>query len=294
MKKNNAASSHNCLTLGEIRIYPLSDGTVRLDGGAMFGVVPRVLWERANVPDEKNRILLGIHPILIKTNEKNILVETGMGTRWDEKSRVIYGIEQKETLKDSLARIGVKPGDIDMVINTHLHFDHAGGNCVESPSGALVPAFPRARYLVQKAEFKAALSPGERSRRSYREGDLMPIKEAGQLDLVDGEEDEMIEVAEGVSVFRTSGHNRGIQLVRVNGGKKTAIFLSDIMPTTTHIRYPYIAAYDLFPLDTLRIKKKIIREAAREGWILAFYHDPAIHFATVKIKNERPELSGIC
>jgi len=293
MKNKTAATPPDCLPLGDIRIYPLSDGTVRLDGGAMFGVVPRVLWERTNPPDEKNRITLGINPVLIETDGALVLVETGMGSRWDEKARAIYGMEGCGKLQKSLSRLGVAPEDIGIVINTHLHFDHAGGNCKADPSGAPVPAFPEARYLVQKAELEASGAPGERSRASYRPEDFMPIKEAGLLDLIDTAPDEETEVAPGVSVFRTSGHNKGIQLVRVDGGGRTAIFLSDIMPTTSHLRYPYIAAYDLFPLDTLAIKKKLVVEAAQKGWFLFFYHDPVVRFATVRLGEKGPELSVV-
>ncbi len=287
--KQNQGPLREFVELGDIKIFSLSDGTVRLDGGAMFGVVPRVLWEKTNPPDEKNRILLGINPILIQSGNKNILVETGMGARWDDKFHDIYAIERGRTLHKSLAILGLTPDDIDIVINTHLHFDHAGGNTVKGATGELKPAFPRARYIVQKVEMEEAKAPGERSRASYRPGDFMPVEGAGLFDLADGD----AEVSEGVFVFRTSGHNRGIQLVRVEGGGRTAIFLSDIMPTSTHIKYPFIAAYDLFPLDTLKAKKEIIKRAAEEGWFLFFYHDPITRCARVSIEGGRPLFSKI-
>jgi glyoxylase-like metal-dependent hydrolase (beta-lactamase superfamily II) len=291
-KKNN--SSSRCLELGNIKIFSLSDGTVRLDGGAMFGVVPRVLWEETNPADDKNRIRLGINPLLIQTKGKNILVETGMGKRWDEKARSIYGIEQKDTLEKSLAGLGLTTEDIDIVINTHLHFDHAGGNTVKTPDGTLAPAFPGARYVIQEQELVEAMNPGERSRASYRPGDFLPIKEAGLFELVEGDDDGTeVEVEEGVFVFCAGGHNRGIQLVRIEGGGQSALFVSDIMPTATHIKYPYIAAYDLFPLGTLRVKKELIKKAAKEGWFLLFYHDPSLRCATVALENERPLLSKV-
>ncbi len=295
MKKNKSTPPvPECLELGDIKIFSLSDGTVRFDGGAMFGVVPRVLWEKTNPPDEKNRILLGINPLLIQTGGaggKNILVETGMGDRWDDKARAMYAIRQDDTLQSSLAGLGLTPDDVDIVINTHLHFDHAGGNTIYGPSGHPKPAFPRARYIVQRDEFENAMEPGERSRASYRPADFRPVKEARLFDLVD--EAAEVEAAKGVFLFRTSGHNRGIQLVRVEGGGRTAIFLSDIVPTTTHINYPYIAAYDLFPLDTLRVKKRLIREAAEKGWFLFFYHDPLVRCATVRLEDGRPLLSRV-
>ncbi|MFQ5428420.1 MAG: MBL fold metallo-hydrolase, partial [Thermodesulfobacteriota bacterium] len=276
MKKMNESPLPPCLDLGGIKVFSLSDGRVRLDGGAMFGVVPRVLWERGNPPDEKNRILLGINPMLIQTGEdgaKNILIETGMGDRWDEKSRKIYSIKREGGLQKSLAALGLTAEDVDIVINTHLHFDHAGGNCRADPSGALTPAFPGAKYIVRQGELRCAMEPGERTRASYRPGDFLPIKDAGLFELVDSGEGDT-EVARGVTVFRTSGHNRDIQLVRIEGGGRTALFLSDIIPTAAHINYPYIAAYDLFPLVTLKVKKELIEKAAAEGWFLFFYHDP--------------------
>jgi len=294
MKNNKNNSLPGCLEIGNIKIFSLSDGTVRLDGGAMFGVVPRVLWEKSNPPDEKNRILLGINPLLIQTKGKNILVETGMGKRWNDKARAIYGIEQKNTLEKSLACLGLTSDDIDIVINTHLHFDHAGGNTAFALDGGLVPAFPRARYIVQKHELQDAINPGERSRASYRPGDFLPIKEAGLFELVDSAGDGTeIEVTEGVFVFRVGGHNRAIQLVRVEGGGQSAIFLSDIMPTATHIKYPYIAAYDLFPLDTLKIKKELIKKAAQKGWFFFFYHDSAVRCARVALEDGQPLLTKV-
>jgi len=289
MKNNGRSLIPECLELGETKIFSLSDGTVRLDGGAMFGVVPRALWEKTNPPDEKNRILLGINPMLIQRGGSNILVETGMGNRWNEKARDIYAIERGRTLHESLAGLGLTSEDIDIVINTHLHFDHAGGNTVKSPSGKLKPAFPRARYIVQKVEMQGARAPGERSRASYRPGDFLPVEEAGLFSLVEGDE----EVSEGVFVFRTGGHNSGIQLVRVEDGGRTALFLSDITPTTTHINYPYIAAYDLFPLDTLKVKKRLIEKAAVEGWFLFFYHDPLTRCARVRLEGGKPKVSKV-
>ncbi|MFQ5353877.1 MAG: MBL fold metallo-hydrolase [Thermodesulfobacteriota bacterium] len=290
MKKSNDGAAAAFLDLGGIKVYSLSDGTVRLDGGAMFGVVPRVLWEKTNPPDEKNRVLLGINPLLIQTDGKNILVETGMGERWDDKGRAMYSIDRSETLEGSLADLGLSFKDVDIVINTHLHFDHAGGNTVEGASGGLTPAFPRARYIVQEGELQCAMEPGERSRASYRPGDFSPVREAGLFDLIDGSKDET-EVVSGVFLFRTSGHNRHIQLVRIEGDNKNALFLSDIIPTAAHINYPYIAAYDLFPLDTLTVKKELISEAAANGWFLFFYHDPLVRCATVRIgERGRPQI----
>ncbi|MFQ5442465.1 MAG: MBL fold metallo-hydrolase, partial [Thermodesulfobacteriota bacterium] len=272
------------MQLGDIEILPLSDGTFRVDGGAMFGVVPKALWEKTNPPDGANRILLELNTLLIRTENKNILVETGMGERGGEKFQSIYSMDRTVNLKKSLSGAGLKEEDIDIVINTHLHFDHAGGNTATGLDGALRPAFPKARYIVQKGEFERALRPDELTKGSYRAGDFMPIKEAGLLELVEGDK----EIAEGVSVIRAPGHTRDIQLVRVDSGGKTALFLSDAIPMTAHLKYPYIAGYDLYPLDTLRTKKEIIREAAAGRWLLFFYHDPAAIAGYVSLRDGSP------
>lgn len=219
------------MKLGSIDIFSVSDGEFRLDGGAMFGVVPRAIWEKTNPPDEKNRVTLGLNPLLVRTSEANILVDTGIGGKGDEKFNSTYGVDRKKTLKGSLKDKGLAPEDIDIVICTHLHFDHAGGNTVVE-GGRLVPAFPKARYMVQRGEWEAAMSPNERTRASYRPIDFVPLMDAGVLELIEGDG----EVAKGVSVFRTSGHNRDIQLVAVRSEGKTAVFLGDIIPTTTHLK----------------------------------------------------------
>ncbi len=272
------------MDLGDFKLYSLSDGAFRLDGGAVFGIVPKTLWEKTSNPDELNRIALGINPLLIMTGADNILVDTGIGDKWDDRSRSIYAIDRTATLTGSLAGEGLKPSDITVVINTHLHFDHAGGNTFIGPGGALRPAFPNARHIVQRGEWEAANAPNERTRASYRQDDFLPVMKEGLLELVEGDK----EVVPGVSVFRTSGHNRDIQLVRISSGDSSAVYLSDIIPTVAHLRYPYIMGYDLFPLDTLRAKKEILERASRERCLLVFGHDPAAAMGFVRIEEDRP------
>src|SRR5574337_539357 len=221
------------MKLGNFELRSLSDGRFRLDGGAMFGVVPRTIWERTNPPDEKNRVLLGLNPLLIRAGSENILVDTGIGDKWDGKSRSIYGIEKTSTLKASLNSIGLDEDDITIVINTHLHFDHAGGN-TRIVDGRIEPVFKNARHIVQKGEWEAATDPNERTRASYRPADFLPVMEAGLFELIEGDR----EIIEGVEAFRTSGHNRDIQLVRITSNGETAVFLGDIIPTITHLKFP--------------------------------------------------------
>src|SRR5262245_543881 len=194
------------MRLGEYQIDIISDGTMRLDGGAMFGVVPRVVWERVAEPDEKNRILVGLNCLLVRTPNNAIIIDTGAGDKWNEKQRAIYGIGHPPTILSSLAALGLSAEDISIVINTHLHFDHAGGNTrfpSDGDTAKPLPTFPRARYYVQRTEYEHACRPHERDRASYLPENWQPLVENGQLELIDGDR----EIVPGVSVFRVPGHN---------------------------------------------------------------------------------------
>jgi len=260
------------MKLGKFEIYSLSDGFFRLDGGAMFGIIPRPLWEKENPPDEKNRILLGLRPLLIKTDKENILIDTGIGDKEDTKFRFIYGINKRLTLLGSLSSLGLQPEDIDIVINTHLHFDHAGGNTGKSSGGKLSPTFPRARYVVQKGELEDALHPNERTRASYLPWNFEPLMETRQLKTIEGE----VDVAPGVRAMVTGGHTRCHQLVRIESEGEVAIFLGDFIPTLSHLKSPFIMGYDLYPLETLENKKRFLPQACRQEWLLVFEHDPLV------------------
>ena len=276
------------MDFGDIKIFPVSDGSFKVDGGGLFGVVPRPLWEGLNPPDEKNRVLLGLTPLLIQTGKKNILVDTGIGDKATDKFNSIYAVDKKHTLSESLSGLGLTPREIDIVINTHLHFDHAGGNTIKD-GGSFKPAFPRARYIVQRGEWEAATEPNERTRASYRAEDFVPLKDAGQVDLIEGDG----EIAEGVSVVRAPGHNRDTQLVSIRSGGRTAVFLGDLIPTTAHLRLPFIAAFDLYPLETLKAKKEIIEEAALNRWLLIFEHDPEAKMGYVRLKEGKVEFERV-
>ncbi len=271
------------MKFGDFEIHSLSDGRFKLDGGAMFGVIPRTIWERTNSPDEKNRITLGLNPLLIRTGRDNILVDTGIGDKRDERFRSIYAIEKDTTLKDSLISLGLNEDDITIVINTHLHFDHAGGN-TRTRDGRTEPVFKNARYIVQKGEWEAAKNPNERTRASYLPEDFVPVMEAGLFELIEGDG----EIVGGVEVFRTSGHNRDIQLVRVCSKGQVAVFLGDIVPTVTHLKPPYIMGYDLFPMETLKVKKELITKAALERWLVIFEHDPKSRMGYVRLEGPDP------
>jgi glyoxylase-like metal-dependent hydrolase (beta-lactamase superfamily II) len=270
------------IALGEIRVHVLRDGTFALDGGAIFGVVPRVLWEKTNPPDESNRVSLGLNVALIESGGRRLLVDTGVGDKWSDKEARIYRIDRSRTLLGSLREIGLGPGDIDVVVNTHLHFDHAGGN-THRPNGKVVPTFPRARYVVQRGEWDDATHPHERSRASYREINFVPVADSGQLDTVEGE----VEVLPGVRVVPTGGHTAHHQIVLVEGGGETLAIPTDLLPTATHLPLPFIMSYDLFPVATLEAKRRLLGRAADERWRLLFYHDPRTQLGRVRREGDR-------
>lgn len=274
--------------LGNIELLYLDGGTFYLDGGAMFGVVPKVLWEKRSPPDDKNRIRLRANSLLVRAHNKTILIETGNGTKWDPKQRAIYGVLEGDPLVDSLRHAGVQPNGIDLVINTHLHFDHAGGN-TRMHGGHAVPAFPHARYVVQKSELSHALSPTERDRASYFLDNFQPVTDAGLWDLVDGE----AEILPGISVARIPGHNADIQAVILTGGGKTLAFVADLLPTRHHIPLPWIMAYDLYPMQTLETKRKWLPRFVQEEWIVVFGHDPDIAAAMLLDRGGKIEFEPV-
>ncbi|HET7290847.1 MAG TPA: MBL fold metallo-hydrolase [Vicinamibacteria bacterium] len=274
--------------VGDIRIHVASDGTFALDGGAMFGVVPRVVWERTDPPDEKNRVTLGLNVALIESAGKRILVDTGMGDKWGEKERAMYRIDRSTNLIESLAGLGVAPEDVDVVINTHLHFDHAGGN-TRAAGDRVVPSFPKARYVVQLGEWEDATRPHERSRASYLEENYVPLAEARQLETVQGE----VEVAPGVRVVPVGGHTAYHQMVVVESEGETLAIPTDLVPTASHLPLPFIMGYDLFPVGTLEAKRRILARAFEEGWRLLFYHDPRVAVGKVQRRKDRYVLGEV-
>ena len=257
------------MRFGDMEVRYIDAGSFWLDGGSMFGIVPRTIWEKKMVPDERHRLKFACNSLLVRAGGKTVLVETGNGTKWDEKLRKIYSFPANDPLTESLAKEGVKPDDIDLVINTHLHFDHAGGN-TRLIDGRAIPAFPKAKYVVQKTEMVHALKPTERDRASYYAQDFVPVTESGQWQFVD----EDAEVLPGISVTKIPGHNLQIQAIQIRGGGKKLMYVSDLLPTRHHLPLPWIIAYDLYPLTTLETKRKWIQEFVRDGWIVAFGHDP--------------------
>ena len=272
------------MKLGDLEFHVLTDGMFRLDGGAIFGVIPRPLWERIVPPDERNRVRLAMNSLLIRSAGKWILVETGAGDKWDAKQKDIFCFEGEPRLPGQLQARGVKPEEINLVINTHLHFDHCGWN-TRRVDGKLVPTFSNARYVLQRGELDHAKRPTERDRSSYLGENFLPIEAAGQWWLLEGDR----EVAPGVEVLRVPGHTRDMQCVRLSGGGRTAFFFVDLVPTAAHLPFHWIMSYDLYPLTTLENKKKWIPQAAREGWLVIFGHDPQNPVAHLRERDGRYE-----
>lgn len=273
---------------GDIEVKYLDGGGFRLDGGAMFGVVPKPLWEKKSPPDEKNRIRMRANSLLLRAAGKTIVIETGNGTKWDAKQRTIYAVEDGNPLITALGKAGVHPDEVDLVINTHLHFDHAGGN-THIEGNRAVPTFPRAVYMVQRSELEHAQNPTLRDRASYFPENFQPIAESGHWDLIEGD----AEILPGISVERIPGHNADMQAVKiVDGGKKLA-FVADLLPLRHHISLPWIMAYDLYPLQTLETKRKWVPRLISEGWITVFGHDPDIAAATLHQHGDKIEIEPV-
>jgi glyoxylase-like metal-dependent hydrolase (beta-lactamase superfamily II) len=264
------------MKFGDFELYPISDGYFWLDGGAMYGAVPKALWSRLTPADPENRIRLSMNCLLIRTPDKIVLVDTGIGEKLSKKLKEIYKVERTQDLQDALVARGVAPEDIDFVINTHLHFDHCGGNTVKKGDG-YVTVFPKAKYVIHKEEWYSATHTNEKTQASYRSSDFLPIEKAGQLLLVDGEQ----EITPGVNTMTTTGHTRGHQSVFISSGGNHALYLGDLIPTTHHLKMPYMTGFDLYPAELLDTKREIIDRAVKENWLLIFEHDPATVFAYI-------------
>ena len=259
------------MTFGDYRVEILQDTEFRLDGGAMFGVVPRKLWAKECPPDDENRIRMNMNCVFIDTGSEKILIETGIGTKWSTKQQSMYGIDRTQPLTETLkAQTGASADEITIVVNTHLHFDHAGGNTTLDADGKPVPSFPNARYFISRAELEHAEYPTERDRASYLPENWRPLNGAGQLETKESD----YEVVPGLRMYTIAGHNRSMQCWRLDRNGKTMFGFADLVPMRAHIRLPWIMGYDLYPVETLNAKKKLLPQAARENWICMFYHDP--------------------
>lgn len=258
--------------MGAIDVLVVSGGPFKLDGGSMFGIIPKVLWERMNPADERNRIQLDTNCALLTVGNRRLLIDTGNGTKLSEKERDIFAIDPEITLVGSLAGAGVAPEEIDFVLLTHLHMDHVGGATVRDSDRTIRPTFPRARYVVQRGEWADAIANRSTMRTSYRPENLLPLREAGVLELIDGE----VEIVPGVRTLVTGGHTPHHQAILLKSEAETAIYFGDLVPTRSHLRGPYNMAYDLDPYTTMQRKLALLEEAARENWTILYDHEPGV------------------
>jgi glyoxylase-like metal-dependent hydrolase (beta-lactamase superfamily II) len=265
------------MQVGKYNLKTVISGFFALDGGAMFGIIPKPLWEKTNPADDLNRVTLSTRNLLLISDDKKILIDTGMGNKWDEKSKNIYRIDPTLELELALEQYGVKPDEITDVLLTHLHFDHTGGS-TKSENGKLVPVFPNAKYYVQKKNFEWAMNPSERDRGSYIKDNFVPLVKEGVLNLIDGE----IDFDENISFRIINGHTFTQQMIKISDSVNTVLYCCDLMPFVSQIRIPYVMGYDLQPMITVQEKTKYLQLAADENWYLYFGHDPEIAAVTVK------------
>ena len=267
------------LAWGDLQFTAVHDGLYRLDGGAMFGVVPRPLWERKAPPDDGNRIQMAMRPLIVEGDWGRMIIDCGAGDKMDSKQRDIYALDRTRHLDHALADAGLSADAIDFVLATHLHFDHFGG----ATTRELRPRFPRARYLIRSAEWEDATHPHERNRASYLQNDFVPLQGAGVVDFFDGDST----IKPGVRVVRTGGHCGQHQIVFVESGGKTAVFAADLIPMTAHIQDAWIMGYDLFPLETLTVKKRLIQDAIAHEYLIFFEHDPVVTAGYIRERDQK-------
>ncbi len=272
---------HNqTIALGDFELTVISDGTYVADGGAFFGVVPKFMWQRKVRPDEFNRIAVGCNSVLVRTGKQNILIETGIGNKLDEKMKKIF--QSQEKLLENLHATGLTPEKIDIVINSHLHFDHCGWNTVYR-NGAAVATFPNAKYYAPEGEWKHGSLQLERDRVSYLSPNYDPLIQSGQMQLINGN----AEIVPGISVEVWPGHTRNMWAVFIRSAGKTACYISDLIPTTWHIEPTWVMAYDLFPLEVIDNRKRYYARAIPEQWLTIFTHDPDVPWAYINRMDNR-------
>jgi glyoxylase-like metal-dependent hydrolase (beta-lactamase superfamily II) len=275
------------LTIGRLKVHAIQAGGQRLDGGAMFGVVPKPLWERRIKADERNRIQLGMRCLLIEHERGLVLIDNGAGNKENAKFHEIYGVEnsgeqERTLLEDGLRSVGARPEDISLMIDTHLHFDHAGGNTWIDEGGVVRPTFPNARYVVQRGEYEWATHTNERTAASYFPHNFEPIVASGQLDFVAGE----TEIWPGIRLLPTPGHTPHHQCVLIESDGVKAFYPADLMPTSSHVPLPWIMGYDVEPLRTLESKRTVLKRAVEEDWLLIFEHDAFVTSGRVQLDGK--------
>jgi glyoxylase-like metal-dependent hydrolase (beta-lactamase superfamily II) len=270
------------LTLGDFELTAVSDGTYRLDGGAFFGVVPKVMWEKKVKADAENYVPVGLNSVVVRTGQHTVLIETGIGNKLPERLIKIFG--QPAKLLDNLNAVGISPEDIDIVINSHLHFDHCGWNTMIK-DGRIVPTFPKAKYYAPEGEWQHGRLQLERDAISYMSENYDPLIKTGQMELLQGDQ----EIVPGISVRVFPGHTLHMQAVIIQSGSQTACYISDLIPTSAHIDLTWVMAFDLLPLRTIESRKRYYAQSIPERWLTMFTHDPNMPWAYVE-KDERGKM----
>jgi len=276
------------VALGGFDLITLSDGYFHLDGGAMFGTVPRTLWQKRLPPDDRNRITLGLRPLIVR-GDRTMLIDAGCGDKMDAKSADIYGLDRGYHLDHALAEAGLTVDDIDIVLASHLHFDHVGGFTARREDGSIGPRFPKARYVAHRGEWHDATHPHERNRASYLQENFVPLMEAGVLDLVDDD----AEVMPGVTFRRSGGHTQHHQVVMIQSKGETAVFTADMLPTSTHVPDAWIMGYDLYPMETLTFKRAFTREAIERDYLIFFEHEPSLAAGRIRESGGRRSVERV-
>jgi len=254
------------------KVIPVIDTMFALDGGAMFGVVPKVLWNKTNPADDKNRIEMTMRTIYLELGDKKILIDTGMGDKDNEKFDNMFKVDRKQDLVLNLGEASILTDDITDIITTHLHFDHAGGNTFIDENGKLVPRFKNATYHVQKDNFEHAISSPVRERASYLDENIIPIQESNQLNLIEGKHI----LFDEIELIPQYGHTKGQQLVKFKYNNQIYVYMGDTIPTSSHINIPFVMGYDIQPLITMEEKAVLLKKAVEEDWILLYEHDPYV------------------
>ena len=275
----SAISRH---TVGDLELISVSDGVIKLDGGSMFGTVPKVLWENKAPADDRNRITMAMRPLIVR-GARTMLIDAGLGGKESAKFHDMFGIDRTRSLAVTMAEAGIAPEDVDIVLASHLHFDHAGGFTYRDEAGKVRPTFPKAQYIVRRGEWEDATHPHERNRASYLADNYLPLAEAGVLQLVDDD----ATIMPGVRVRRTGGHCMHHQMVLIESKGQTAAFVADLIPTTAHLPEAWIMGFDLYPMDTLAAKKQFLQEAIDREMLVFFEHDPAVAAGYIREQNGR-------
>jgi methylmalonyl-CoA epimerase len=276
------------LPWGNLQLTTVSDGSFRLDGGGMFGIVPKPLWEKKAPPDDRGRIVLAMRALVIEADWGRMILDCGIGNKLDAKLTDIFGVDRTRNLDHTLAEAGVSPDEIDIVLPTHLHVDHFGGAVVRG-SGGLRPRFGRARHVIRRGEWDAALQPNERNRGSYFQEDVAPLEAPRVVDFFDDDR----EIKPGVRVVRACGHTSHHQVVFIESEGKTAVFAADVVPTTAHVNDPWITAFDLFPQDSFAFKQRFLREAIDREYLIFFSHDPSVTAGYIREKDGKRSVQKV-